>query len=658
MWPIQQKASAAAQPSDGFPDDGEALPELADADWMHHARGFAETSFWTVARRLPGILAEAVKLAWSVSPRDTVAAIGLNVVAGVMTTFGLLATSSVLRELFASGPTPDRIRAAAPALAVAALAVAARGGLTIAAGWAQARLMPQVTYRAELRLFEATTSVELAAFDDAGFAEEMDRARDRGTVEAASIVDDAVNLTTGVVGVAATAAAVTVIEPLLLPCLLLAAVPAAVTAIRIARREYLALLARITRRRRMWMLAHLMANRHTAAEIRTYQMRDFLLGEYHRTMTTETRAQLRLVRAQTGTRVVGGAFSGTAAFVVYAVLGGLLLVGMIPLAAAATAMIALQAARANLNTAIHATNALYEDALYYRDYRDFLARADRQVPPAGGRRIGGYDEIELDGVSLSYPDTDRPAVDGVSLTLRRGEVVALVGENGSGKSSLAKLIAGLYRPSSGTIRWDGVDIDEIDPQRLAGQVAVVSQDWWRFPFTAGQNITIGRPGHDQAEPGRPDHHQAAGDRVRPSMVDAATAATAHDMIESLPRGYRTLLDRNFREGHDLSGGQWQRLVAARGIYRDAPLLICDEPSAALDARAEHALFQQLRRRPDRTVVLITHRLANVRQADRIYVLRSGRLVEAGTHDELLAADGLYRELFELQASGYADTPVG
>ncbi|MFV2099225.1 ABC transporter ATP-binding protein [Micromonospora sp. LOL_014] len=658
MWPIRQKASAATQPPADSPADREALPELADADWMHHARAFAETSFWTVARRLPGILAEAVQLAWSVSPRDTVAAIGLNIVAGVMTTFGLLATSSVLRELFASGPTPDRIRAAAPALAVAALAVVARGGLTIAAGWAQARLKPQVTYRAELRLFEATTSVELAAFDDAGFAEEMDRARDRGTVEAASIVDDAVNLTTGVVGVAATAAAVTVIEPLLLPCLLLAAVPAAVTAIRIARREYLALLARITRRRRMWMLAHLMANRHTAAEIRTYQMRDFLLGEYHRTMTTETRAQLRLVRAQTGTRVVGGAFSGTATFVVYAVLGGLLLVGMIPLAAAATAMIALQAARANLNTAIHATNALYEDALYYRDYRDFLARADRQVPPAGGRRIGGYDEIELDGVSLSYPDTDRPAVDGVSLTLCRGEVIALVGENGSGKSTLAKLIAGLYRPSSGTIRWDGVDIDEIDPQRLAGQVAVVSQDWWRFPFTAGQNITIGRPDRDRSGYGQPDRHQAERDRVRPSMVDAATAATAHDMIESLPRGYQTLLDRNFREGHDLSGGQWQRLVAARGIYRDAPLLICDEPSAALDARAEHALFQQLKRRPDRTVVLITHRLANVRQADRIYVLRSGRLIEAGTHDELLAADGLYRELFELQASGYADTPVG
>jgi ATP-binding cassette subfamily B protein len=219
-------------------------------------------------------------------------------------------------------------------------------------------------------------------------------------------------------------------------------------------------------------------------------------------------------------------------------------------------------------------------------------------------------------------------VDRVTLRLRRGEVIALVGENGSGKTTLAKLIAGLYRPTGGTIRWDGVDTRDMDPTSLGEKVAVISQDWWRFPFTAGQNITIGR--HDRGEaPG-------------PSMVDAARAATAHDMITGLPYGYDTLLDRGFKEGHDLSGGQWQRLVAARGLYRHAQLLICDEPSAALDARA---------------VVLITHRLANVRHADRIYVMRNGVLVEEGTHEQLVAADGLYRELFDLQASGYVQSPA-
>ncbi|MEH1055542.1 ABC transporter ATP-binding protein [Micromonospora sp. CPCC 206171] len=626
---------------DGPSDDADdlELPELEDGHWMHRATEFAHTSFRSVARRLPHLVREAVTLAWATSRRDTLAAIGLNLAAGVMTTLGLLATTGVLRELFAAGPTPDRVRAALPSLVLAALAVTARGVLTVTAGWAQARLMPQINYEVELRLFEATTAVELAAFDDAGFAEEMDRVRDRGMAEAASIVDHTVNLITGVVGVLATAAAVTVIQPVLLPCLLLAAVPEAVTAVRMARRKYLAMLARITRRRRMWMLAHLMANRRTAVEVRAYQMRDFLLAEFRRVMAVETRAELRLVRAQSATRAFGMSAAGVAAFGMYAVLGGLLLTGVVALAAAATALLALQSARSSLGIAVFATNNLYEDALYYQDYRDFLERARGRIGVGKGRPMPGFDTIALDRVSLRYPDTDTPAVDEVSLTVRRGEVVALVGENGSGKTTLAKLIAGLYRPTGGTIHWDGVDLAELDPAQTAAQVAVMTQEYWKFPFTAGQNIRIGR-------------HDRRADQAGPSVEDAARAAAAHDMIDDLPFGYDTLLDREFKNGQDLSGGQWQRLVAARGLYRDARLLICDEPSAALDARAEHALFTHLRRRPDRAVVLITHRLANVRHADRIFVLDHGRLVQHGTHDELMAAGGLYRELFELQASGY------
>jgi ATP-binding cassette subfamily B protein/ATP-binding cassette subfamily C protein len=389
------------------------------------------------------------------------------------------------------------------------------------------------------------------------------------------------------------------------------------------------------------MLERLMANRQTAAEVRTYQMRGFLLGEYRRIMAVETGAQLRLVRRQTGTRLVGTTLAGVATFAVYIVLGILLFAGWVPLAAAATALLAVQTARTSLNTAIHAANSLYEDALYYGDFRDFIDRARTRLPAEGGQPVNGFDEIALCDVSLRYPATDRPAVDGISLTLRRGQVIALVGENGSGKSSLAKLIAGLYAPNGGTIHWDGVDIAEIDQRSLAAQVAVISQDWWKFPFTAARNITLGR------------HDRPAG-AGGPTVTEAATAASAHDMISALPQGYDTLLDREFKDGHELSGGQWQRLVSARGLYRDARLLICDEPSSALDARAEHAIFQQLLGDRDRTTVLITHRLANVRHADQIYVLHHGKVLQHGTHAQLIAAGGLYQELFHLQASGYAD----
>ena len=618
-------------------DDG-GLPELAAFDWLHHSSALAGTSFWSVARRLPAIVREALALALRASTRDAAAAITLNVAAGVLTTLGLLAISSVLSELFAGGPTPDRIRAALPALLWAGAAVTLRGALTIAAGWAQARLAPQVSYEVELRMFDATTAVRLAAFDDAGFAEEMERARHRGKRAAQSIVDSTVNLLTGLVGVVATAAAIAVIEPVLVPGLLLAALPTAVMAIRMARREYLATLAWITRQRRMLMLEYLMANRLAALEVRAYQLRAFLLGEYRRMVRIDRRAQLRLVRAQTFTRVAGSVLTGVAVLALYATLGSLLLVGFVPLAAAATALLALQSARTSLNTAIHATNQLYEDALYYGDFRSFLARAEAERTAAGGVPVDGFDEIRLQRVGLRYPDTDAPAVTDVSLTLRRGEVVALVGENGSGKSSVAKLLAGLYRPTAGTITWDGVDAATLDPEFLAAQVAVITQEWWKFPFTARYNIAVGRTG-------RPP-------REGPTVEEAAVAASAHEMILDLPHGYDTLLNREFKEGQDLSGGQWQRLVSARGFHRDAPLLICDEPSAALDARAEHALFAQLRRRPDRTVVLITHRLANVRHADRIYVLRQGSVVQEGGHDSLMAQGGLYRELFDLQAAGY------
>jgi ABC-type multidrug transport system fused ATPase/permease subunit len=230
----------------------------------------------------------------------------------------------------------------------------------------------------------------------------------------------------------------------------------------------------------------------------------------------------------------------------------------------------------------------------------------------------------------------------VTLHIERGQIVALVGENGSGKSTLAKLIAGLYHPDTGTVRWDDVDLSTVDPRHAWDRVALLLQDFVHWPLTAGQNITIGRHDHP-----RPDT----------ALPAAAHAAGADELIAELPRGYHTFLSRVFTGGHEISGGQWQRLAAARAFYRDTPLLICDEPTAALDARAEHALYTRLRTlAAGRTVILITHRLASVRHADHIWVLHHGRVEDHGTHDQLLARGGRYAELFTLQAAAYAADP--
>jgi len=468
----------------------------------------------------------------------------------------------------------------------------------------------------------------------------MQRASERGTRAAGSVVSYAIDLLSALVGVVAAMVALFVVHPVLVPLMLLAVAPVGWASVRAARIRYVSQFRRIARQRRLWVLERLMADRETAAELRTYGMRGFLLDQYESVIAAETAADLEVVRGQMVSRAAGAALSGVAGVGVWIVLGLLIATDRVPLAAAASAVVALQTVRQSLQLAVMAVNVMYEEALYFADYTDFTARAATRLLAAPTRPAPApFRELRLDRVSLHYPGTSRAAVDEVSLTLRAGETVALVGENGSGKTSLARLLALLWAPDSGTVRWDGVPVGELPRAALRRHIAVVGQDVLHWPFTARENVQVGDV--ERADPG--------GERA----VAAATAVGADAMIRQLDRGYDTLLDLTFVGGQELSGGQWQRLAAARATFRDAPLLICDEPSAALDARAEHALFRQLRSRGgDRATVLVSHRLANVRHVDRIYVLHEGRLVEQGSHDELMSGGGRYAELFTLQASGY------
>jgi len=614
----------------------ELTAELAASYWQAHDRRLAETGFGAVARQLPGLIGQAIRLGWEANRRDTVATIGLNLISGVLTGFALLATTGVLEALFAAGPTPQRVRAALPSLILVAIAVAARAGLQAAAGWAQSRLHPQVDRVVEIRLLDLTTQVELAAFDDAEFYDAMQRARDRGLYSASQVVTNVLDCVTGVVGIVATALVVAVLQPVLLVLLLLAELPGGWAAVRSARIGYITNFALADSHRRKWILSDLMAERRTAAELRSFTLRSFMLERVARLAAYTRDTQMKAASRQALTRVTAQAAGGLATAGVYAALGILLAIGALPLAVAGTAVLAIRSAQTSLNTLLYAVNQCYEEGLYFSDYLAFCTDAASRIPPPGTEPApADFGRITADAVTFTYPGASRPALHEVSIEIGRGEVVALVGENGSGKTTLAKVLSGLYRPDSGVVRWDQTAIGDVDAESLRERIAVIAQDHANWPLTVRHNIAMGR----EADP-------AALDR-------AAAASGADTVIGKLPHGYDTLLDRHFKDGAELSGGQWQRIAAARGFYRSAPLLIMDEPTAALDARAEYALFSSIRgHAADRSVLLITHRLASVRHADRIYVLRDGEVIEQGGHADLLALGGQYAELFTLQASQY------
>ena len=279
-------------------------------------------------------------------------------------------------------------------------------------------------------------------------------------------------------------------------------------------------------------------------------------------------------------------------------------------------------------------------ALYLDDLFSFFEIQPEIVSPTNPRPFPKpiREGFVFEDVGFRYPGAEHWAVRHLSFTLRAGEVLALVGENGAGKTTLVKLVTRLYDPDEGRILLDGHDLREYDLFELRGNIGVIFQDFVRFHMTAAENIAVGRV-------------EASGDRER--IVRAAEQSGADELIRKLPGGYDQVIGKRWKTGTDLSGGEWQKIAIARAYMRDAQLLVLDEPTAALDARAEFEVFRRFKELiAGRTALLISHRFSSVRMADRIVVLGEGMLEAIGTHEELLQAGGRYKELFELQAAGY------
>ena len=606
--------------------------------WSRHDFEYEQMTLRAVARRLPGLIAVCVRLSWRADRPAVLAVLVCQTATGVATAFGLLAANRVLVSLLAAGPTPGRVRAALPALLL--VAVAGGGGALLAAFGqaASGRLRPRVSRFAYGQLLERATRVELLTFEQSDFHDLLEAAQ-FGAGWAEYMVEELAAVATALAGLTAAAGVLTVLNPLLLPLLVLAALPDGAATIVSNRRRNLSRVEWLGRVRQQRRLTELMTDKTPAEEVRQHDAGAFLLRHYARLADAFEREQARLARADAVTGLKAKSVTGLTTGATYVLLGVLLWRGDVPLATAGTAVLAIRTGTGQLNALVRALNQVFEYGLYLTDWQDAIDRADRgRIPDSGVVPEGPPRVVRAEGLGFTYPNGSAPALAGVDLEIRAGQIVALVGENGSGKTTLAKLLTGLYLPTEGSVHWDGTPTTELARARAATHAAVLSQDFPHWPFTVRANIAIGR-------------HLDEPDEAR--LAAAAEQGGAAAVIADLPDGLDTLVANEFLGGVGLSGGQWQKIALSRAFYRDAPILVLDEPTASLDPRAEMDAFQTvLDRAAGRTVVLVTHRLHSVRHADHIVVLDHGRVVEQGTHEQLLALGGRYAELFTLQANAF------
>jgi ATP-binding cassette subfamily B protein len=615
-------------------------PLRYDMGWNQHRDAFLELGFRAMVTRLPALLGSSCELAWQADRKAARIVLAAEIGRGLAQAVSLLAVNSVLGRLITGGAIEDRLHGAVPALVAMAVVMLVGTLLRAASTYATGRLEPKVERVATELYLERAAAVELAAIEDHAFHKLLDTAQ-YGATSARRMISYATRVVNAMISLIAAASVLTVLHPALLPLLATMTLPSAWSALTNARRRYESFHIWVQHARAGHLISELLTEPAAAPEIRVHGVGPFLLRHFRAMSEAAEAEQTRLARLAARTGLIASAWTGLATMATYATLGGLLLSGAMALSVAGTAVIAIRTGSSSLDSLVLEINALHEEALFVGDLQKLYAEAAERAIPVGGDPLPEQPrEIRFENVTFSYPgESSRPALDDVTLTVPLGGIVALVGENGSGKTTLIKLLAGLYTPDAGRIMWDGVDAATADRHQLAERVAMLAQDFKRWPFTARVNVAVGRSSAPLTEE---------------RMATSLTEAGAEGVVENLPRGLDTLLARNFSGGHELSGGQWQRLGIARAAYRRGRILVVDEPTAALDARAELEVFEKIRALASagQTVILITHRLASVRHADLVHVLDRGRLAESGTPDELLASGGIYAELYSLQAEQF------
>jgi ATP-binding cassette, subfamily B, bacterial len=500
-------------------------------------------------------------------------------------------------------------------------------------------LSERVTNSSSVRLMEHAATLDLEDFEDSEFQDQLERAR-RQTSGRMTLMGQLFGQAQDIVTVASFVAGFIFYAPWLIALLLLALVPAFLGEAHFNAQSYSLDFGRTPERRQLDYVRQTAASVETAKEVKIFGLNGFLIDRYLRLATDFYAANRKLAMRRAGW---GGLFTaiGTVgyylayAYIAWRTLAGEFSVGDLTFLAGS-----FRRLRTLLEGLLSSFSTTASQALYLNDLFSFFEVKPEILSPDNPRPFPqpicrGF---VFDDVGFRYPDAERWAVRHLSFTLHAGEVLALVGENGAGKTTLVKLLTRLYDPDEGRILLDGHDLREYDLNALRGNMGVIFQDFVRYNLSAGDNIAVGKIA-------------ARGDHAR--IERAARRSQADQVITRLPTGYQQMIGKRFKNGVELSGGEWQKIAIARAYMREAAVLVLDEPTAALDARSEFEVFKRFKELSDgKTAVLISHRFSSVRMADRILVLADGMVEAAGTHDELIGQPGRYSELFELQAAGY------
>ena len=601
-----------------------------------------------------GLVPRLIRLVWETQRAYTVLMIALRLTRSVVPVTNLWVAKLIIDEVIMLARSGGSTRHLWVLVAIEMATVVGGELLARASGLVESLLGDLFTNRISIRIMEHAATLDLHMFEDPTFYDHLERAR-QGTTSRIALLTQLLGMAQSALTLTSLSVALAAQAPWLLVLLVIAVLPSFIGETHFAGLSYSLLFRWTPQRRQLDYVRWVGASDRTAKEVQSFGLAPWLISRYRvlsdRFYDENRLLSIRKAIVSSGLSLIGTfGYYGAYVIVLIRAVAGAITIGMLTFLASS-----FRQSRDLIQGLLMSASGIYEQSLYLKDLFDFfdMQPTIRSMPNARPVPRPIKHGFVFENVGFQYPGSERWAVRNVNLSIAPRERVALVGENGAGKTTLTKLIARLYDPTEGRILLDGVDLREYELSEVRQAIGVIFQDFVRYDMRFDENVGVGEVESVRAYLDTEPADAGPPPQTPVVITDAASKSLASTLLPRLSGGYRHMLGRRFDSGVDLSGGEWQKVALARAYMRDAQLLILDEPTAALDARAEYDVFVRFNElMSGRMGIVISHRFSTVRMADRIIVLENGRTIEHGTHDELVAAHGIYAELFAMQAAGY------